>query len=114
MVRPGKGDFYEGVPLRYTNVQVARDGRMGDRLMLTDKNDFAPRLGIAWSPTPKWSVRAGAGIFYSQEIGNARFDDSNAGRARRQENNTASPPSRGHFLAAVRAWSTSPALYLGG
>jgi len=100
MVRPGKGDFYEGVPLRYTNVQVARDGRMGDRLMLTDKNDFAPRLGIAWSPTPKWSLRAGAGIFYSQEIGNARFDMTRtlAGRVDKRNNTVIPTFTWGTFL----------------
>jgi len=92
MVRQGKGDFYEGIPFRYVNVQVARDGRLGDRLAWTDKNDFAPRLGIAWSPTSKWSIRAGAGIFYSQEIGNPRFDMTRtlAGRVDRR-NDTSIP-----------------------
>ena len=28
-------------------VQLARDGRLGDRLIATDYNNFAPRLGIA-------------------------------------------------------------------
>lgn len=31
----------------------------------TDKNNFAPRVGIAWSATPKTVVRAGAGMFYA-------------------------------------------------
>jgi len=38
--------------------------------------NLAPRLGIAWSPTAKWTVRAGAGIFYVQDQGNPRFDMS--------------------------------------
>ena len=52
--------------------------------MQTDKNDFAPRLGITWSPTSKWVIRAGAGIFYSQDTGNPRFDMARnlAGRTR--------------------------------
>jgi outer membrane receptor protein involved in Fe transport len=29
----------------------------------TDYKEFAPRVGIAWSPRPKWSVRASYGIF---------------------------------------------------
>ena len=82
-VRSGSGDFYEGLPFRFAGttlngtpilVQVARDGRLGPGLQNPDKNDFAPRLGIAWTVSPKWTVRAGAGIFYSAEVGNTRFD----------------------------------------
>src|SRR5712692_1252290 len=82
-VRSGKGDFYEGLPFRFAGttfngtlipVQVARDGRMGDGLVNPDNGNFAPRLGIAWNPSAKWTVRTGAGIFYSIEVGNVRFD----------------------------------------
>jgi hypothetical protein len=31
----------------------------------TDKNNFAPRLGLAWQAAPKTVVRAGAGMYYS-------------------------------------------------
>lgn len=75
MVRAGQGDFYEGLQFRYSpNVRVARDGRLGNRLVNPDKNDFAPRLGIAWNPSQKWAIRSGAGIFYSTEVANTRFD----------------------------------------
>jgi len=75
MVRVGNsGGFYDGLPFRYPNVKVARDGRLGESLVYPDKNDFAPRLGIAWNPTSKWSIRAGAGIFYSSEVANSKFD----------------------------------------
>jgi hypothetical protein len=40
----------------------------------TDWRNFAPRFGIAYSPTSKWSIRTGFGIFYSQETGNSKFD----------------------------------------
>jgi hypothetical protein len=73
-VRTGKGDFYEGVDFRYTGVQTARDGRLGDRLVDTDWNLLAPRFGIAYSPSSKWSIRTGFGIFYSQETANSKFD----------------------------------------
>jgi hypothetical protein len=43
-------------------------------LINTDWNLFAPRVGIAYSPSSKWSVRTGFGIFYSQETANSRFD----------------------------------------
>ena len=44
-------------------------GRGGNRrsLIESDKNNFAPRLGIAWRATPKTSVRVGGGVFYSPE-----------------------------------------------
>lgn len=32
----------------------------------TDSNNFAPRLGIAYSPAKDWVVRAGYGIFYDR------------------------------------------------
>lgn len=37
-----------------------------DRLMRTDKNNFAPRVGFAWRPfgAKTWALRAGYGIFY--------------------------------------------------
>ena len=87
-VRVGNGDFYEGLAFRYkaywaaqgANIanapplQVARDGRLGSRLINTEYRDFAPRLGLAWSPSNRWSVRTGFGIFYSQESKNSIFD----------------------------------------
>jgi hypothetical protein len=87
-VRAGSGDFYDGLAFRYKAywaaqgatvagspaLQVARDGRMGPRLISTAYRDFAPRLGIAWSPSSKWVVRTGFGIFYSQESKNSIFD----------------------------------------
>jgi hypothetical protein len=73
-VRTGKGDFYDGVDFRLNGVQTARDGRLGDRLVNTDWNLLAPRFGIAYSPSSKWSFRTGFGIFYSQESANSKFD----------------------------------------
>lgn len=74
-VRSGNGDFYDGVDFRFTtNVQLARDGRLGKRLVRTDYNNFAPRIGIAYSPSTKWVFRAGFGVFYSEESKNSIFD----------------------------------------
>ncbi|MCS7024144.1 MAG: carboxypeptidase-like regulatory domain-containing protein [Bryobacteraceae bacterium] len=76
MTRAGKGDFNEGLEFRFADViptQVG-DDKLGKRLVHTDYNDFAPRLGIAWSPSAKWTVRTGAGFFYAQDQGNPRFD----------------------------------------
>lgn len=81
-LRAGTGNFYDGVDFRYVPaggssappVQVARDGRLGPRLIDTDYNNLAPRFGIALSPSDKWSFRTGFGIFYSQESKNSIFD----------------------------------------
>jgi len=85
LVRQGKGDFYEGSSIRFEPaVKVARDGRLGNRLVADDKTNFAPRLGIAWNPSSKWVVRTGGGMFYAQDTGNPRFDMARnlAGRRR--------------------------------
>ena len=75
LVRAGAGDFYEDANIRFSpDIQVSRDGRFGRRLIKADYNDFAPRLGVAWSPTERWAIRAGAGRFFVQDIGNIVFD----------------------------------------
>ena len=88
-VRTGSGGFYDGLEFKYQSywstlagttipgsppLQTVRDGRLGDRLVKTDYNNFAPRLGLAWSPSDKWSVRSGFGVFFSQESKNSVFD----------------------------------------
>jgi hypothetical protein len=88
-VRMGSGDFYEGLTLRFNPlIQVARDGRMGERLVNFDRNDFAPRFGMAWSPTSKWTVRLGSGVFYTQDTGNPRFDMARNLAGRRRDEST--------------------------
>jgi hypothetical protein len=75
-VRAGTGDPYEGDPAfrLAPDVQYVRDGRFGRGAYRSDFNDFAPRLGIAWSLTPKTVLRTGGGIYYVRDIGNAVFD----------------------------------------
>jgi hypothetical protein len=75
-VRTGTGDPYEGdPPFRLaSNIPYVRDGRFGRGAYKPDYNDFAPRLGLAWSVNPKTVVRAGGGIYYVRDIGNAVFD----------------------------------------
>jgi hypothetical protein len=75
LIRAGTGDFYQDAHIRFSpDIQIARDGRFGDRLIKADHTNFAPRFGVAWSPTPQWVVRAGAGRFFVQDIGNIVFD----------------------------------------
>lgn len=86
LVRIGEGDFYEGLNVRFNpNIQTARDGRMGKRLIDDDKLNFAPRAGWAWTPSDRWSVRAGVGMFYMQDTGNPRFDMARNAAGRRQD-----------------------------
>ncbi len=75
-VRAGAGDPFEGNPAfrLAPDIQYVRDGRFGRRAYNNDLNDFAPRLGIAYQITPKTVLRAGAGIYYVRDIGNAVFD----------------------------------------
>ena len=74
--RPGSGDFYEGHQnVRYASpIQTARVDNYGGRLISPDYKNFAPRLGLAYSPSPKMTIRSGFGIFYSQDSNNSRFD----------------------------------------
>jgi len=82
-VRTGSGDFYDDLAFRFTGpVQLARDGRLGDRLITTDRNNFAPRIGIAYSPSQQWSIRGGFGVFFAQESKNSIFDMSRAAGGR--------------------------------
>jgi hypothetical protein len=63
-------------------VTVANAGRCGlDRsLTHSDKNNFAPRAGLAYQVTPKTVVRSGFGVFYGR--------DENIGIANRLPNNS--------------------------
>jgi outer membrane receptor protein involved in Fe transport len=90
LVRAGtNNNFYQGLDYIYENltglgtllgtpVAVARNGILGPRMVNTDWHDFAPRFGIAYSPTPKWSIRTGFGVFYSLGSMNNRFDTNRA------------------------------------
>lgn len=91
LVRAGSGDFYEGVPFFFNPaIQTLRSNEpMGRRLIAWDKNDFAPRLGVAYSPSSRWTFRTGFGVFYAQDSGNTVFDMGRnvAGRRRGEANN---------------------------
>ena len=111
VVRTGSGNFYDGLDFRYTPnqvgappLQVARDGRLGDRLIKSDYNNFAPRFGVAFSPNDKWSIRTGFGVFFSQESKNSIFDLNRGlgGRASVIPSDTIHTPTIGYtnFLSA--------------
>ena len=90
-LRQGNGtNPYDGIAIRWPGIDVAQDGRLGNRLVRRDNNDFAPRIGISWNPTAKWVIRTGAGMFYTQDTGNPRFDMARniAGRFRKESDST--------------------------
>ena len=66
-------------------------------LMNTHYTNFAPRFGISYSPNAKMVIRAGYGIFYTQDIGNAYFDMARniAGRV------TVNKPELDHVLEVL-------------
>jgi hypothetical protein len=71
---PCSGDVYDGIHIRWPQIKTVCDGKLGDALVQTDYNDFAPRIGITYSPASKWVIRTGGGMFYNQDTGNPRFD----------------------------------------
>jgi hypothetical protein len=76
LTRPGSGDFYQGLNFHFADGQAtqAGDQYMGRSLVNPDNNNFAPRLGLAYSPTRRWTIRAGIGVFYVQDTANPTFD----------------------------------------
>lgn len=78
-------DPYHGLSINWTDTTgkagssatpppICSNGAYPDALMNTQYKDFAPRIGISWSPDSKLVVRTGFGVFYNQDIGNAIFD----------------------------------------
>ena len=76
-VRQGEGctDPYQGLNIRWTNTQAVCGGGLNNNLLETKYKNFAPRLGIAYNLDDKTVIRAGFGIFYMQDIGNAMYFD---------------------------------------
>jgi hypothetical protein len=64
-----KPDFTSG--LGTSKILTAAEAGLPDSLRVTDKNDFAPRFGIAWRPFGDNGtvVRAGYGIYYTRILG---------------------------------------------
>jgi hypothetical protein len=75
-VRAGTGDLNAGNPAfpAPPTWRLVRDGRFGRGAGTPDRNDLGPRLGLAYQLNDKTVLRAGGGIYYVRDIGNAVFD----------------------------------------
>ena len=51
----------------------ATDGDVFDRALIhPDRNNFAPRIGFAYTPGPRWVIRSGYGVFYTHTVRQGR------------------------------------------
>ena len=109
LYRAGSGDFYTGHEnVRYASpIQVARANLNGGRLVASDKTNFAPRIGVVYSPTAAWVVRGGFGIFYSQDSGIEFFDMARGwGRVNQQGNPNAPNITYQNFITSTGPYIT--------
>ncbi|MDZ4796606.1 MAG: carboxypeptidase-like regulatory domain-containing protein [Bryobacteraceae bacterium] len=75
-VRAGTGDLNQGNPAfpAPAGWNLVRDGRFGRGAGKPDRNDFGPRVGLAYQLNSKTVLRTGGGIYYVRDIANAVFD----------------------------------------
>ena len=109
LYRAGAGDFYQGHEnVRYAApIQTVRENLYGGRLVQSDKTNFAPRIGVAYSLTPTWVLRGGFGIFYSQDSGIEYFDMARGwGRVNQQGNPNAPNVTYQNFITSTGPYIT--------
>lgn len=77
ITRPNCKNFYDGLNFRFADVQPVQCGdQMGPGLTDPSNRNFGPRFGFAYNPAVHWSIRAGYGIFYVQDVANGVYDMS--------------------------------------
>jgi hypothetical protein len=110
------------IAVRWTKTPaVCSNGLLPNQLMDTRYTDFAPRVGIAYSPDSKTVIRAGFGKFFSQDNSNSTFFDLARNLAVRNSNiadtgaatvnyGNAFPPTTGATVpvGAPYAYSVNP------
>ncbi|HTM51638.1 MAG TPA: TonB-dependent receptor, partial [Bryobacteraceae bacterium] len=63
------GTKSERFPNAFTGLQFLGDPNVKDAVLQPDRNNLAPRLGLAYQLTPRTVVRTAYGIFYDQLMG---------------------------------------------
>ena len=93
------------------NLATATIAPRGTPLWKATKDNFAPRLGIAWQPLPNWVTRVGAGTFY--DLGYSDVADGGYAWPYSQSKiiNNTSFPLTGANAAPPPFTSTPPAPY---
>ena len=78
LVREGSGDFYQGMVVHFPDsypTSTSDTPLGGSDLVKTAYNNLGPRIGLAYSPSKRWSFRAGWGVFYAHDITNSNLMD---------------------------------------
>ncbi len=73
--QPGCTDPYEGLAIRWTATKAVCGGGLNKNLRETKYTNFAPRLGATYAWKEKTVIRAGVGLYYMEDIGNAEYFD---------------------------------------
>ncbi len=79
-----------------------------DSLMTQRQWGVAPRLGVAWSPKPKWTVRAGMGMYYDRGEFFSEFSPGAGGGVNGPFGVTIAPPFVSEVAAATGATFSNP------
>ncbi len=77
LVRPGDGDFHEGLGFRIADIVPKATGDdilHNHATQILDTNDLAPRFGLAYRLGDRTTIRTGYGVYYAQDTGNPVFD----------------------------------------
>jgi carboxypeptidase family protein len=68
-------DPYQGLAIHWTNTNAVCGGGLNNNLMETKYKNFAPRIGLSYSPDGKTVIRSGFGMFYNQDVANSMYFD---------------------------------------
>lgn len=77
LVRPGPGEFHQDLNVHIADIvpkESGDDALFGRATVKRDGNDWAPRIGLAWQPHARWTVRTGYGLFFAQDTVNPVWD----------------------------------------
>ena len=89
-------------------LQFAGQNGAGNTLMQNGQFGFAPRVGIAWSPLPKLTVRAGYGIYYDRGEYFSELSPSAGGGFNGPFGVTLEPPFESPVFAGTGATLATP------